>query len=134
MGGYVGAGGGGGLYKGCGGDHPGGSLARASLRSPSPPSDTADKVPATMTKADHIEAQHEMMLQLFQLWDSLDLKITEAAASGTAIRVLDAGCGVYGNVDIHLGAIHFSRISRLFPAPHASWGVSSAPAPMLIGC
>lgn len=58
---------------------------------------TADKVPATMTKADHIEAQHEMMLQLFQLWDSLDLKITEAAASGTAIRVLDAGCGVGGS-------------------------------------
>ena len=58
---------------------------------------TGDKDPSIMTKEDHFEAQHEMMLQLFRLWDSVDVKLSESAASGGTIRVLDAGCGVGGS-------------------------------------
>lgn len=58
---------------------------------------TGDKDPSIMTKEDHLDAQHEMMLQLFRLWDSVDLKLSESAASGGSIRVLDAGCGVGGS-------------------------------------
>lgn len=46
---------------------------------------------------EHLDAQHEMMVQLFKLWNNMELVLTEANMTGKPVRVLDAGCGVGGS-------------------------------------